>query len=76
MTLYQFNLLALNERMEAVNQYGTFIDNHISDLEKCNLYAIGLFFAEVVYDSQSNTITEIKSFKTGYLLDKYSNLHF
>lgn len=76
MTLYEFNRLELNEQMEAVNQYGTFIDNHITDLEKCNLYSIGMFFTEVVYNSESNTITEIRSFKTGYLLDKYSNLHF
>jgi len=74
MTLYEFNILGLNERMEAVNQYGTFLDNHITDLEKCNLYSIGMFFVEVVYNPESNSITELRSFKTGYLLDKYSNL--
>ena len=26
MTLYDFNILELNERMEAVNQYGTFLE--------------------------------------------------
>ena len=29
MTLYEFNALETNERMEAVNQYGTLLDNHI-----------------------------------------------
>jgi hypothetical protein len=58
--------------MEAVNQLGNFIDNHVTITERCNLYAIGMFFVEVVYNSEHNTITEIRSFKTGYLLDKYS----
>ncbi|SFC61851.1 hypothetical protein SAMN04489722_1034 [Algibacter lectus] len=72
MTLYEFNILDLNDRMEAVNQNGVFLNNLISDTEKCNLYAIDLFFVEVVYNSSLNKITEINSFKTGYLLDKYS----
>jgi hypothetical protein len=37
MTLYEFNVLDLNNRMEAFNQYGTFIDNHVSNTERCNL---------------------------------------
>ncbi len=73
MTLYGFNTLELNERMEAVNQYGTFIDNHVTKTERCNLYAIDKFFVEVVYDPEHNTITEVRSFKTGRLLDKYSD---
>lgn len=78
LTLYQFNILELNERMEAVNQLGTFIDNHITNKERCNLYSLDnkadKFFVEVVYNPEFNTITEIKSFKTGHLLDKYSKL--
>ena len=58
--------------MEAVNQLGTFLDNYIGNGERCNCYAIDKFFVEVVYDAEHNTITEIRSFKTGYLLDKYS----
>ena len=72
MTLYEFNVLELNERMEVVNQKGQFIDNHITSSEKCNLYAIDRFFVEVVYDAEHNTITELRSFKYGHLLDKYS----
>ncbi|WP_431159087.1 hypothetical protein [Winogradskyella poriferorum] len=74
MTLYQFNLLDLNNKMEAVNQYGTFLDNYIGQNEKCNCYAIDMFFVEVVYDPIHNTITEIRAFKHGHRLDKYSNL--
>ena len=72
MTLYEFNALELNERMEAVKQYGTFFDNYTGNGERCNCYAIGNFFIEVVYDSVHNTITEVRSFKYGHSLDKYS----
>jgi len=73
MTLYEFNLLdTLNDKMHAVNEYGKFIDNHISEIQKCNLYAVNKFFVEVVYNPKENKIVEINSFKTGYLLDKYS----
>lgn len=72
MTLYEFNALELNERMEAVNQYGTFLDNHIGNRERFNCYAIDKFFVEVVYNAEHNTITEVRSFKSGHSLDKYS----
>ena len=74
MTLYDFNRLELNEQLTIVWNEGEFIDNHFSIKERCNLYAIDMFFVEVVYDPVHNTITEVKSFKTGHLLDKYSNL--
>ncbi len=38
--------------------------------------AVGMFFAEVAYNPKHNIITEVRSFKTGRLLDKYSNLKF
>jgi hypothetical protein len=73
MTLYEFNLLdSLNGKMNAVNEYGIYIDNHVTLKERCNLYAINMFFVEVVYNPQTNKIENINSFKTGYLLDKYS----
>jgi hypothetical protein len=72
MTLYEFNILDINQRMEAVNQLGTFLDNYIGNGERCSCYAIDKFFVEVVYDSEHNTITEIRSFKTMNLLDKYA----
>jgi hypothetical protein len=58
--------------MEAVNQLGIFLDNYVNKAERSNLYAIDMFFAEVVYNPKFDNITEIRSFKTGYLLDKYS----
>ena len=72
MTLYEFNILELNKRMEAVNQPSKFLDNHVTKTERCNLYVRDLFFVEVVYNPENNPITEVRGFKTGHLLDKYS----
>ena len=58
MTLYEFNRLELNERMEAVNQYGAFLDNFITKDIRINCYAIDKFFVEVVYDAEHNTIAD------------------
>ncbi len=72
MTLYDFNKLELNEQLTIVWNEGVFIDNYIDKIETCNCYAIDKFFVEVVYDAEQNTITEVRSFKTGLLLSKYS----
>lgn len=40
--------------------------------EKCNVYALYKFFVMVVYEPQVNTITELRGFKIGHLLHKYS----
>ena len=74
MTLYEFNLLDINNQMETVNQQGVYLDNHITKDEKFNLYAINMFFVEVCYNSLENKISGIKSFKSGHLLDRYSNI--
>jgi hypothetical protein len=74
MTLYEFNLLDINNQMETVNQQGVYLDNHITKTEKFNLYAINMFFVEVCYNSIENKISGIKSFNSGNLLDKYSNI--
>jgi hypothetical protein len=74
MTLYEFNLLDINNQMETVNQQGVYLDNHITKNEKFNLYAVGMFFVEVCYNSLENKISGIKSFKSGNLLNRYSNI--
>jgi hypothetical protein len=74
MTLYEFNGLDLNNQIETVNQRGIYLDNHITKTEKFNLYAINMFFVEVCYNLLENKISGIKSFKSGNLLDRYSNI--
>ena len=69
-TLYDFNKLSLEDKQKVLWKDGEFLDNHITEHEKCNCYALGKFFVEVVYDPEHNTITEVRSFKTGHLLDK------
>ena len=72
MTLYDFNILEINERMDAVNQYGTFLDNYVTKDIRINCYAINKFFAEVVYDAEHNAIKKVRRFKYGGSLDKYA----
>ena len=74
MTLYEFNLLDINNQMETVNQLGIYLDNHITENEKFNLYAIDMFFVEVCYNSLENKISGIKRFNSGHLLDRYSDI--
>ena len=44
MTLYEFNLLDINNQMETVNQQGVYLDKYIPKDKKFNLYAINIFF--------------------------------
>ena len=46
--------------------------NYITQDIRINCYAIDKFFVEVGYDGKQNVITEVKSFKYGHSLDKYS----
>jgi hypothetical protein len=51
-----------------------FLDYYITEEISINCYAIEKFFVEVVYDGMQNVITEVRSFKCGHSLDKYSKL--
>ena len=72
MTLYQFNVLTLEEKQATIWDKGVFLDNYITKGIKINCHAIDKFFVEVVYDGEHITITEVRSFKYGQSLDKYS----
>ena len=72
MTLYEFNSLTLEEKQATVWDKGTFLDNYVTEDIRINCYAIDKFFVEVVYDLEQNVIAEIRSFKSGHSLDKYS----
>ena len=72
MTLYNFNKLSLEEQQAVLWRDGEFLDNRITEKERCNVYAIDKFFVEVVYDPEHNVITELRAFKSGKTLDKYS----
>ncbi|WP_117881958.1 hypothetical protein [Aureibaculum luteum] len=72
MTLYEFLLLNKQEQFNSIWNLGTFLDTVIEGSFKINVYAIDMFFVEVVYDAQSNKIIENRPFKEGYRLNKYS----
>jgi len=42
------------------------------NISKNNYSALDRFSVGVVYDAEHNTITEVRSFKYGHSLDKYS----
>lgn len=76
MNIQNFNVLSQNEK-----EYYLFEDDkveflfvHSVDNKKYGLYGIGIFFVEVVCDSDSLIVLEINSFDTGPLLDKYSQI--
>jgi len=73
MTLYEFNILSFEDRYKAVIEQGVFLDNYITEDIRINCYAIDKFFVEVVYNSGQNSITEVRSFKSGPELEKYTN---
>jgi len=74
MTINEFNKLDMRDGMDTVNQFGTFIHNYYDDKERCNLFAIDMFFVEVAYHLKHNRIKEIRAFKHGHRLDRYVNL--
>ena len=50
MTLYEFNILSLEEKQATVWEHGTFLDNYITNDIRINCYALDKFFVEVVYN--------------------------
>ena len=55
MTLYNFKVLVINERMEAVDQHGTFEDNYVIKNVKINCYAKDRIFVDVHSAAEQNT---------------------
>lgn len=75
MTLYDFKLLDKQQQYdEVLNKSGVYLDNHFNGSQRFNLYAIDRFFIEIEYDSTENKIVDLRTFKTGELLDRYSNI--
>ena len=72
MTLYEFNILSLEEKQATVWEKGVFLDNYITKDIKIKCHALYKFFVGVGYDAEHNVITEVRSFKYGHSLDKYA----
>jgi len=69
MTLYEFNFLTLEEKLDTVWDKGIFLDNYITEDILINCYAIDKFFVEVVYDGEQKTNPKNKN--DNFHLTKY-----
>ncbi|NQY43977.1 MAG: hypothetical protein HRT87_11615 [Legionellales bacterium] len=73
LTLYEFKILGLEDQIKTTLNNATYLDSFVGNGVRCNCYALDLFFIELVYNSEFNSITEVKCFKHGDSLDKYSS---
>lgn len=74
MTLYEYKMLSEDEQYDAVFSKGKFLDIHIDGSTKYVLYALDMFFVEVIWDNEKDEIIGIGQFREGESLDKYSNV--
>ncbi|WP_181308838.1 hypothetical protein [Rufibacter sp. XAAS-G3-1] len=68
MNIYDFRFLNQEERAECVYTEGTFL---ATNPERGNLYFVGDFYAEVLYDGDRNEIKEVTCFKSTNRLAPY-----
>ena len=71
-TLYEFKLLPEREQYHLTFTVGQFLDSRISGNQRYALYAVDMFFVEIEYDNENNSIVGKTAFKSGELLNKYS----
>ena len=70
-TLYEFNGLPEQEKHQMLHSRGTFLDV-IEGVElKFVLYGLEKFYVELTYNSSSNSIVSLSTFKQGEKLDKF-----
>jgi len=72
LTLYEFNKLNLQNKVKTTLNHAIYLDSYVSPDFQCNCYALDLFFIELVYSPKLNSISEVRSFKDGSHLDKYT----
>ena len=74
MTLYEYKMLSEDEHYDIVFSKGKFVDIVIEGNSKYVLYALKMFFVEVIWDIEKNEIIGKGQFVEGKSLDKYSNV--
>lgn len=74
MKLYKFNNLSIDEKLAYTGSNGIFLDNYVVNDILINYYAIDKFLVEIIYNTECQSITEIKSMKPG-LTQKKLILH-
>ncbi|WP_181308314.1 hypothetical protein [Rufibacter sp. XAAS-G3-1] len=68
LTLYDFLRQGQGERAASVFREGEFL---ASCAERGNLYHMGTFYAEVLYDGERNEVREVRGFRTLRNLEPY-----
>ena len=68
LSLYDFIRLGQGERAESVFREGEFL---ATCAERGNLYHMGTFYAEVLYDRERNEVWEVRGFRALRNLEPY-----
>ena len=61
MSLYNFNRLSLDEKLAYTGSNGIFLDNYILNDILINYYVIDKFLIKIVYNTNCQSIIEMKS---------------
>ena len=64
--------MSFDDKLFKIVDEATFLDNYITSNIRINLYSLYNFYVELVYNGEENKIEEIRSFKFGVHLDKYT----
>jgi hypothetical protein len=72
MKLEEFNKLSYDDKLLKVVDEGTFLDNYVTVDIRINLYSVYNFYVKLVYNGKENKIVEVRSFRYGAHLDKYT----
>ena len=75
LTLYQYKLLSDHEQYDLLFTQGDFLDMIIAGNSRFAVYALFKFFVEIEYNNRENKIIGPKSFVTGEIMDKYTDLN-
>ncbi len=72
MGIYEFALLNSTDQAKTVWTEGTHLASRtVNKIKKYNLYSLGNFYIEILYDSRDNEVKKIKSFRSERLLKPY-----
>lgn len=74
MTLYEYKILSEDDQYDTVFAKGKFLDIYIDGNTKYVLYAIDMFFVEILWDIKTDEIIGKGTFKEGDSLNRYSNV--
>ena len=76
MTLYEFNALTVEQRINCCWERGVFLLSRPAEpfnpaLSQLSLYAVANFFVEIHYANGQNSITDCRAFSSVVPLDPY-----